>query len=82
MKPLLKRIPIELTEVGFTGADPDVDRNWFRDPEGIRTDYNGPYSGPQSQSIVPGSTGYGAQTGINTDGKPEDYGLVPGGKRD
>jgi hypothetical protein len=75
----VKRIPITFENVKMN-PEKDVDRNWFRDV--FPASYGTPYSGPQSQPIVPGSTGYGEQTGIKTDGKPEDYGLTSGGQDD
>lgn len=81
-KKLKKQIPIIITEVDFGARNTDTIIPGEHDQK-VNTypsSYGTPYGGPQSQSIVPGSTGYGGAPGIRTDNTPYDYGMTSGGK--
>lgn len=72
----IKRIPVIIRKVkprDALGRSEEFSRADFP------SQFGGAYSGPQSQPIEPGQIGYGGQTGINTDLKPSDLGMVPGG---
>lgn len=76
---LLRKIPIELRDIRFRDVKDMSDPSQNNQRDIYPSDYGRVFTDPQSQ---PGSTGYGAGTGMNPECKAYDHGTVPGGKDD